>query len=414
MKDNNLKKQKKYKDIGLFVLLTFLIFYGFLSEFINPIFKYVDEFIVVYLFVYFILISGKNHSFYISKTDKNILICLLLLTIIGFFSNILSKFQPNVLYSILDWFSFMKFPLSYILLSKIIKYKNDELSYYDFNRISLYFKIILIIIMFIVIGNLIFDFNLAPTYSRFGIRSYSLGGHPSFASAVCAAIASYFMIDYKKNFLWIILALILSSATLRIKAIVWAFLMFLFIIFNREKKIKGKQVIMLLLVGIVIALCVSYKSIQFYFIDPNASRNNALFGSFKIANNYFPFGGGFATFGTIPSITSYSNAYYFTNLAYRWGFMKGASSFIGDGGWATEIAQFGYIGSFLVLIYLFNIYKDLKTNNKNYFYGYISSFVYILISSTSENALGSEYIVIFGIILAFISCFKSFENGSDN
>lgn len=89
--------------------------------------------------------------------------------------------------------------------------------------------------------------------------------------------------------------------------------------------------------------------------------------SFKIANNYFPFGCGLGSFGSIPSlIGSYSKIYYEYGIADIQPLgpeivASGATHMLFDTYWPHILGEMGFLGFILFsLIWLFPISKSLK------------------------------------------------------
>jgi len=88
--------------------------------------------------------------------------------------------------------------------------------------------------------------------------------------------------------------------------------------------------------------------------------------SFNIANDFFPFGSGFGSFGSLASISGgYSELYYTYGVD---GIGSNSEMAVAEGShtlldtfWPHIIAELGYIGSFLYIsLYLYPCYKALK------------------------------------------------------
>ena len=387
------------KELLFVLIIMSMIFFVFAFKYINPVFNYVDD-IVTVIFLLFAIIkimvtkSKKN----LNKYDKYIFVLGCILIIVGFFGNLISGYQISIRAIAIDLLSFCKF--FGIYLAGMIIFKTDKSDrYYE---IAEYFsKFVLLICLFIAIGNMLFDWGLADNKNRYGITVYSLGGHPSFASAVTCCCSSILLFNYSKNKKWILLGFILTILTVRMKSIVYVALMGIYLLlYNKNKYFSLKNIVLYAGIGIIIAR----QYIINYFFDVTASRGAALNASIKLASKFFPIGTGFATFGTVQSITSYSRAYKIVGLDNRYGFMKTAGSFVGDGGWATEIGQFGIIGVItLIMMFLF-IYCSIKENigKKANYAPFISILLYILICSTSEISFASNYAVLFAVALVIL------------
>ena len=384
----------------LFIILIFsTIFYSFGIKYCSKYFNYMDDFLFIMLFGLALLkIIMKKNKKKLNNYDKIIIFFMLLLVIEGILGNIISNYQNSIQAIIIDIFTTFKFFGVYISCKILFKEKKAERNYKIAEYVS---KIVLILMLCITILNTICDWKLAEKYTRFGINSYSLGGHPTFAAAIACCCVSILLSNYKKNKKWVFLGLILTAMTLRIKAIAYVLIMIIILLSKKgEKSFQARNLVIYGFIAIIIA----HKYIINYFFDITASRGAAMIASLKLAVKYFPIGSGFATFGTVQSIKSYSKAYEVLGLNNRYGFMKNAGAFSGDGGWATYIGQYGFIGCFILISMIFLIYKSIKFYNKkdSNYYPYISILLYLLICSTSEIAFSSNYAVLFAISLVIL------------
>jgi hypothetical protein len=250
-------------------------------------------------------------------------------------------------------------------------------------------------------------------YDRFGLPAFAFGSHPTFTGAVICGFISLLLFDYKKNAVWIVLCCIIAMATLRFKAIAYISVVIMMILFvNTKAKLKLKHIIIASLLCIIIA----YDQILYYFFNYDSSRAMAFITSLKIGRVFFPIGSGFATFGTMMSGQYFSKVYDIYGLSDRWGFMPEAYSFIGDGGLATVIGQFGIIGLGLIIYMTLLIYKSVvmyKPMNFNLL-PVISIFSYLLIACSSELGIASDYSIFLAYCLTLIVNKYKFEKYENN
>lgn len=389
----------KFSEILFCILMISMIFFSFGMNYISDYFQYIDDLFVI-IFIFFALlktiINSSNRK--LNKYDRNLFFLGCILIIVGLIGNFISQYQTNIKAILIDILSFCKWFGTY-LAGMIIFDQNKGDRYFE---IAEYFaKVILIIIAFIAIFNQILDLGLGEKYGRYGLPSYTLGGHPSFAAAIGCFCTSILLLNYSKNKKWIVVGFILIALTLRIKAIAYVLIMILFLLFNKNKKSFS---IKSLFIYFIIAIIVARKYIVAYFFDVTASRGMALIASFKLASTFFPIGAGFATFGTTGSTISYSMAYKILGLSTRYGFMENASAFVGDGGWATQIGQFGIIGVIIMLIMFYLMYCSVRKNVGKTINSapYISIFLYLLICSTSETSISSNYAILLALALVII------------
>ena len=83
-----------------------------------------------------------------------------------------------------------------------------------------------------------------------------------------------------------------------------------------------------------------------YYQSAGYARGELARQAIAVANDYFPLGTGFATYGSAVTaqIDNYSPLYYTYGLSTVWGLAPGAASFLSDTFWPTVLAQFGYFG----------------------------------------------------------------------
>ena len=136
------------------------------------------------------------------------------------------------------------------------------------------------------------------------------------------------------------------------------------------RKFKFKHALILILLGIIF-VGVAWKKFNYYFItggsdtfDPNKissyARAALILTSFLILWDYFPFGSGFASFGSYPSSENYSTLYYEYNLDKVYGLSPDMPDFIMDTYYST-MAQYGVAGWFLFIYFWISAYRPLRT-----------------------------------------------------
>lgn len=103
----------------------------------------------------------------------------------------------------------------------------------------------------------------------------------------------------------------------------------------------------------------------------------------------FPFGTGFATFGSYYSGVYYSSVYAAYGLSNINGLRIGASQFISDSFWPMILGQSGYFG---LLSYIFAVTMLLKAIQRirkvenSYYAAAMSGICYLIIVSMAESA----------------------------
>lgn len=399
MRDNSKNKIASY----IYILVLFLlVFQNFLQIYIQ-IFQYYDEILAIIgiLAILYDLVRTKGK---IKKINLIILICLFVISIIGFYSVMQNKYQ-ELQYSFIDWIIVMKFFLIYLLSQIFTKY--FDLSQYA-NQIYKSIKAIIIILTLFTIAN--YAFKLYPSEVRFGIMANKLFyEHPTYLAAVCIAlIANIILFSNKVKNKYVYICLIILASTMRFKAIAATVVILMIIIYvnNTNKKIS---ILKLGVIGLV-AIVVAWSQIEYYFLDSEGSPRRMLIeASIEIANDFFPIGTGFGTFGSFVSGEHYSLAYELYGLNKTYGLMEGGTFFLSDTFWPMILGQFGYIGTFLYLLALILIFikvqKEFKKNNKNVYLAKITCLVYLLISSIAEASFANPIAIPLAIILGM--CYKN-------
>ena len=290
MKDNYIKP--KLIDLVLMLILFLFVFNGALSKYISGVFSYIEDFAIIIMLVIFIIqIIRKNGKICLEKHEKAILISYIIIYVLGITGNIVSELQVSTFAILVDILSWTKFFIAYIGLVNIIKKDTADRYYLYFVNFT---KFLIVLGLILEILNLTINLELADkAYDRFGIRVFSLFAHPAFTSSIFAGLTSILLFEPKKNKLWIFLGLLLTGATLRAKSIAFICLIIYSLIFLRNNR---NVLLKVLILGIFVGI-IGWSQIQSYFLDATASRARVLNTSIEIANDYFPTGSGFATFG---------------------------------------------------------------------------------------------------------------------
>lgn len=398
--DNIMKNDKKKYSFLIFILFFCIIFNSLLTNYVSSYFSFIDDIFNIFIVLLNLLIF-INVSFFSEKATDNFLqksyLIFILFICFGLLGNFLSGYQQQViaiLLDILSWFKFFGtfFVVYYFSTSKRIV----TLS----NTLELCAKATLIIAVFFEILTLLGFIEQGVEFARYGINVLTFGDHPSSTSSkIALCVCILFIKNEKKNKFLCLLGLILCILTFRAKAIGFSIFGFYFLFFYNKKYVR-LQILLVLLISFSLV----FQQIYFYFFRSTASRAVLLLTSFSILRDNFPFGGGFASFGTTYSGMYYSNVYYLYGLSNRWGFSPEAYSFIGDGGLATIFGQFGFIGTILFFYLLFLSFQQMiKFSSQAQRKGVILLIVYLLIASTNEVVFtnSTAFLYAFASLIAF-------------
>jgi len=133
--------------------------------------------------------------------------------------------------------------------------------------------------------------------------------------------------------------------------------------FEKKQEIKWYYVVLIIVFGCFIGK----NEIQDYLMNPNEPRNIMPYFAFITANNCFPIGSGFATFGGNTAIFHYSNLYKKYGFESLDGMSSEQSNYLMDTYYPLIIAQFGYLGIFIFSCFFYIIFKKYIwiINNRN-------------------------------------------------
>ncbi|HEM3616860.1 TPA: hypothetical protein U1C21_001419 [Streptococcus suis] len=253
--------------------------------------------------------------------------------------------------------------------------------------------------------------KIFPVYEiRFGLPAQQLFfGHPTALSAVSFFLLMLITLQYERKSnekFHIIILLLIILATLRTKAIIAAviyiYLYFRIIVFKRKLTLWS-----IIFIGIV-AIMFGWSQINFYFLDVKSTqtaRGALTYISTKVAKDKFPLGGGFGTFGSAASGTSYSPLYSLYGVSHIWGLNRSNPMFVSDTFWPMILGQSGYSGLIIYILFLIELLKkcvcDLRKNSTLYGVS-LAIFLFLLISSTSESGFVNPSAVFFGFVLGLI------------
>lgn len=387
------KIENKYTIIYITVVYI-LVFQNFLQMYIN-FFQYADEIVALIGILYYIGNTLKSKK--IRKNDLIIIISIILLTIIGFYSNFTYKYQAMGS-AIKDWFLVVKFFFVYLSTQAISLKFNIES-----NRKFIYNSIKLIVILLTIFTLINYAFKLYPSEVRYGIMSNKLFyEHPTYLAAVCIAlIANIILFSNEVKNKYIILCLIILITTLRSKAIAASIVIILLVCYINIKH-KKISIIKLIVVGII-AVIVAWSQIEYYFLDIEGSPRRVLTEtSILVANDYFPIGTGFGTYGSYASGENYSKVYEIYGINNVDGITEGRTYYLSDTFWPMIMGQFGYLGTFIYFLGIGSIFINIQksySKDQTIYISKIVAFVYLIISSIAEATFVNPIAIPLALIL---------------
>lgn len=224
---------------------------------------------------------------------------------------------------------------------------------------------------------------------RYGIRSFEfLFGHPETMSMMVLSMMLVLLRDRSRNSVWVTLCLFFIATSLRSKGFAFvAIAAMLLLTGNRQ---RGISLIHIALCAAA-ALLIGWDQFEYYYSTDLGARAEMTRASIAIASDFFPFGSGFATFGS--NVTADAEFYSPLYVTYGISNIQGLSlsmgtDFLSDTFWPTVLAQFGLLGLLgyisLLILLLGSLYRRALNNGIGIVA--ILFIAYLLILSTSGSA----------------------------
>lgn len=388
----------------IFVLLLFIQVFEYALFMASPAFKSIDEAISAISMIYLFLTVTTTRSIFL-KYEIKFIVYLTFVVIIGIVSGIIFKYQP-LSSAVSDIIIFSKFIFGYFLSRFLLR--NIHLDTLKRTVIKICRASAVFLCTVLVIN--IFT-NILPHFYEFRFFTYAqplFFGHPTYMGSTCVAIMTLLMgfrEEGKSNTAYILMCMLVAFFSLRFKILVFLGFFVVFMYYEARKRQIGKIIIVVIAVA---GIAFSYQQINYYYLENTDFARSALtLTSYKIANDHFPFGSGFAAFGSYQSGVNYSPIYHKYGIDHIWGITRKEAFFISDNFWPMILGQFGYIGLIFFILFilsLISLINRLKIISYSYYYSALSCIVYLLISSTSESSFVQPFAVLFLYITgAFVS-----------
>ena len=371
-------------------------------------FSYIDESVIIIVFILVLKESRYVSKMVVSKNFRKVLLIISVYFLSGIIPYFIYHYQ-NLNVVIQDLIANSKFLFSicsgYLIIQKNIlrKYENEikwvaiQLSY-------------IIFIVFLVDR----FFNIYGGVKRYGIKSAMLFYHHStyLAGAMALLLVCIAMTYSKRSRLPMILDLIVLCMTLRSKAIVAAivFVFLFWLIVLRKKKLKKWQIVLMAVVSILLA----WSQIEFYYIvlSGHSARSVLLLTSLIIMRDYFPLGTGFGTFASHSAAINYSPVYIKYGFNSIWEVSSSnPNAFLDDTFWPIIFGQTGAIGTIAyvtVICFIAHKIQYINELDRRKYLAAVFALVYLMISSIAEPAFNNSVSVPLGFILGLL--FRNFDN----
>lgn len=359
---NNLKIKFNplYLLIAIFAVLL-PISLGVENNYKTTILTYTDEILTILSILYIIYTSFKRR---IKGIDLTLLITFVILCFLTLLGNVFSQVITNKIPILLDLLALAKVFIPFIAIRQIAA--NDAKKQIA-KMLVPFSKLFLIVTFLCGTLSMFVDIGMSGP-KRYGIPAYAflfviphyLG---YFAAGCLLIILTIEKNKYKTLAYEIMFALDIIYTTKGVDYIVLVFFILLLIMWRKKGKFTPAN-IFILLVGTVIS---SQFQIREYITNSDSPRMILIKYGIKTANRYFPFGAGFATYGSDMAARYYSPLYSQYGFENVWGLSKSYGDFLNDGYINMLFGEFGYIGTalfvFCIGIIVSMIYK-IQINTK--------------------------------------------------
>ena len=364
---NNGKKGITAREIIFIVGAVFVFFEIYLMKYVNAL-RYVDELIAV-LCLAKILIAVFRKG--LDRNHIYMLMLMVLVLAIGLVSNYFAGIQTLSKPIIMDIGNCFKVFVTYVgasLYLKPVKSKKRIIS-----SLAFVMRCFVVLLFGCMILSYVGVLDMGGD-NRYGIESfYFINDGAGQLSFLFYSIIMVLTLDQKYPSQWrqmklvfIAMALVVWTSTLRTRAFIYVVAYIALYWALIVKKIKIELNWKTVLLAIIVLYIFSADQIDMYFSNPKTARAYfARFGSYTM-ERYFPFGSGFATYGTDAAVVYYSRLYWQYRFYQVWGLNPLNPIFTHDTYWPAIMAQFGFFGLVaMVLVVVFWVRDVAKKSAVN-------------------------------------------------
>lgn len=358
---------------GLLITIAALILYFqsyiYYVTYPNDWVRMADEAVSVGLFLFFLYRSMREEM---EETDLWIVLLMGAFAVFGVTSNILNRYQLNFAPIATDMGNSIKVFMVYLGSKSMFSCVSNRVKRDVVQALTFVFRIYVSIAFVFYILNLIFDLGMNGE-TRYGMRSYSfvIFGAGIF-SMMFYAIVFIFTLNYqycskndrKINNLFLGVALFTWATTLRSRAFMYIilYLYVFWILCVKKKQLKLNLASVAVVVAVVGAIGMSQFS--HYFGNTETARYILLNYGIKTFVRFFPFGSGFATFGTDAAYSHYSLLYSEYGFEKVWGLSPKHGEMAHDTYWPAIMAEAGLFGTICIIVILYLIFSEVLKKSK--------------------------------------------------
>lgn len=412
-----LKKNNIWKYLFVYLIFQPILQYNVSSESIATFLNYTDEIIGVIMII-IVLFKAMKAEITLLKFERFMLIFMFIFEIFGIISAFVYKYQ-DIGYSFVDAYTCAKFFIYYICARLLTQGKLTDKYFFSINGICKFITVIFFVLA-------LHDAFMSPWWpvGDYRVFTYSVALFFYIPDALARAsitvifVLAYNYRYYKHNIYYIMMLTVVMILTFRTKAIVAVFVLYIFYLYF--VKFRFKSLVPVGIATVAGASYFGYDSLNFYYVEiENSARNILTRDSLWLANQHFPLGTGFGSYGSSIAAQFYSRLYI--NLGYYRYTAQGMSEengvFLSDTFWPIVIAQTGWIGTVSFVMALLSMITYIIRSRKTdvyYFWVAISIILNDLISSFASSAFFSPSSMAPFLFLGLITSIHEFPKKAKN
>lgn len=387
-------KKQKYSFKAMFIIGCLLLLIAF--EMAGGR-NYFDEVLGIVSIMYVIWCMGLKK---IEKTDSLSIFMLLVVIILGVVSNIFSGITVSGFSIIIDIIAETKF----LWVFFAAKYYIDSQTVKDVCRILKPIAILFCVVAGVLaIVSQMVDLGMS-TSVRYGIKGFRFFFPMSFQFLAVAIVAIGILVLNEKRIMQrkIVVFACCVGLLMTTKSSPIFFVVIFFVLsyyFRKKEKLRISTIVFL---SLIVVLLGKYQ-IETYLMNEDAPRHLFFYYGGVTANEYFPLGSGFATFGSDQAARNYSELYYRYGFDSLFGMNPDDGSFLSDTFWPMALGQFGWFGAILYIGVYFRVFLSfskykLSATQKAFVYAvYLSHIIHAIGSAILSSASG--IIGVIGLVL---------------
>lgn len=387
-----MKIRFSYLSLLICFFVSLIIVADLFSKVTPEILGYSDEvFSVLCTIILFI------HIFKINSLMKKCFAFIFLVLAVGLVGNIISGVQPSLQPIILDLFLFAKPYTIFLFADKVLSQKKATFIFLYMMKTA---KIALITMACLAVITLFNDFGMNSVGGYFQLFG-SFTGTVSWWTVLFLAVVSSEPRNNRTLYFILSTVIILRSGSgMGMLALVIAILVYFFL--EQKKKFRWYY----LLIGVPICLFFARNEIADYLMNSDAPRFLLFYYAFITANRFFPFGSGFATYGSAIAIKHYSSLYQEYGFNNRYGMTRDYHPYLMDSYYPQVIGQMGYLGVFFYVLFIFNILSKsiVVIANKNLRCASLYLFICWIVAGTGFGTASAWGCTVYLLIPIFYLC----------